>query len=68
MNDKITNLEAKLRDMEATASEHAQNQTIARPDEPEANKDSEKAKTKKLSEGDFGHGWTKLWTRGGLRP
>lgn len=55
MNDKIANLEARLRDMEAIASEHAQDHTVARPDDSEANKGTEKAKTKKLSEGDLGH-------------
>jgi hypothetical protein len=55
MNEKIAALEARLRDMEATASEHAQDPTVARPDEPEANKGTEEAKPKKLSEADFGH-------------
>ena len=41
--------------MEATASEQAQDQTVSRPDKPEANNGTEKAKAKKLSEGDFGH-------------
>src|SRR5581483_1915952 len=55
MNDKIAKLEARLRDMETTASDHVQAQTVTRPDDSEANKGSEKAKPKKLSEGDFGH-------------
>lgn len=55
LNDRIANLEARLRDMEATTSGHAQDQTVATPDKSEANKDDEKAKTKKLSEGDLGH-------------
>jgi hypothetical protein len=55
MNDRIADLEARLRDMEATASEHAQDETVARPNESEANKDTEKEKTKRLSESDFGH-------------
>ena len=41
--------------MEATAREQAQNPTVSRPDEPDENKGTEKAKAKKLSEGDFGH-------------
>jgi hypothetical protein len=55
MNDKIADLEARLRDMEAAASEQAKDPTISRPDEPEANNGAEKAKAKKLSEDDFGH-------------
>lgn len=54
MNEKIADLEARLRDMEAIASEHAQDQPVARPDEPAANNGTEKAKAKKLSEADFG--------------
>jgi hypothetical protein len=55
MNEKIADLEARLRSMEATASEHAQDQPVSRPDEPEANQGTEKVKAKKLSEDDFGH-------------
>jgi hypothetical protein len=55
MNEKIADLEARLRSMEATASEHAQDQPVSRPDEPEANQGNEKVKAKKLSEDDFGH-------------
>jgi hypothetical protein len=55
MNEKIADLEARLQSMEATASEQAQDQPVSRPDEPEANNGTEKAKTKKLSEADFGH-------------
>jgi hypothetical protein len=54
MNDKIANLEARLRDMEAAASEPAQDQTASIPNEPEPNKANEKAKPKKFSEGDMG--------------
>ena len=54
MNDKIANLEAKLRTMEAFASKHAQDQTASGPDESEANKNAEKTKPKRLSEDDFG--------------
>lgn len=55
MNDKIASLEARLRDMEAIASKHAQDQIAAIPSEPEPSKGSEKARPKKLSEGDLGH-------------
>ena len=55
MNERLATLEARLHDMEATANEHAQEQTASIPNEPEPNKDSEKAKPKKLSEGDLGH-------------
>jgi hypothetical protein len=55
MNEKIADLEARLRDMEAVASEQAQDQIVTRPDEPGANKSPEKVKAKKLSEADFGH-------------
>lgn len=55
MNEKIADLEARLRSMEATASEQAKDQTVSKPDEPDANKSAEKAKAKKLSEDDFGH-------------
>ena len=68
MNEKIAGLEARLRDMEATASEQAQDQTVSRPDEPEANKDTEKAKAKKLSEADFAHWLDDSSGHGGLRP
>jgi hypothetical protein len=54
LNEKLADLEARLRDMEATASEQVQDQTVLRPDEPDANKGPEKAKAKKLSEADFG--------------
>jgi hypothetical protein len=54
MNDKIANLEAKLRNMEALASKHAQDQTVLGPDGSGANKDAEKIKPKRLSEDDFG--------------
>jgi hypothetical protein len=55
MNEKIANLEARLRDMEAAASEQAKDPTVSRPDESDANNGTEKAKAKKLSEDDFGH-------------
>ena len=54
MNEKITSLEAKLRNMEALASKHAQDQTASEPDESEANKDIDKTKAKRLLEDDFG--------------
>lgn len=53
MNEKIARLEARLRDMEATASRQAQAQTITGADTPAENKDTEKAKAKKLTEADF---------------
>jgi hypothetical protein len=40
--------------MEATAREHAKDQTVASPDELAAHAGPDKAKTKKLSEEDFG--------------
>jgi hypothetical protein len=54
MNQKIADLEARLRYMEATVSEHAQDQPVSRLDEPAANNGTEKVKAKKLSEADFG--------------
>lgn len=54
LNDRIATLEARLRTMEATANEHVQDQTASIPSEPEPSKGDEKAKTKKLSEGDLG--------------
>jgi hypothetical protein len=54
MNEKIADLEARLRHMEATASEPAQEQTVSGLDESDAHKGAEKAKAKKLSEADFG--------------
>jgi len=55
MSEKIADLEARLRYMEATASEQATDPTGSRPDKPDANKGTEKVKAKKLSEDDFGH-------------
>jgi hypothetical protein len=55
MHEKIADLEARLRDLEATASDHATDPTGSRPDTPAANQGTEEAKAKKLSEGDFGH-------------
>jgi hypothetical protein len=55
MNEKIANLEARLRDMEAAASEQVKDPTVSRPDETDAHQGTEKAKVKKLSEDDFGH-------------
>jgi hypothetical protein len=55
MDEKIAALEAKLQDLESTASAQAQDQTVARSDELQANKDTEKAKEKKLSDEDFAH-------------
>ena len=55
MNEKIAALEARLRDMEATANERAQNQLVSRPDTPVADNGTDKAKAKKLSESDLGH-------------
>ena len=54
MNDKIASLEAKLRNLEALASKHAQDHTTSESDESEADKDSNKTKPKRLSENDFG--------------
>jgi hypothetical protein len=54
MHDKIAALEARLRDMEASASEHAQAQPVSQPDTPVANNGAGKAKTTKLSEGGLG--------------
>jgi len=64
MNEKIADLEARLRYMEATASEQAQDQTVSRPDEPGANNGTEKTKAKKLSEADFGHWMDEVLDRG----
>jgi hypothetical protein len=55
MHEKLADLEARLRYLEATASEQAQDQPASRPDEPEANNGTEEVKAKKLSEDDFGH-------------
>jgi hypothetical protein len=55
MHEKIADLEARLRSMEAHANEQAKDQTVAKLDEPDVNNDAEKAKAKKLSEADFGH-------------
>jgi hypothetical protein len=54
LHEKLADLEARLRSLEATASEQATNPAGSRPDEPDANQGTEKAKAKKLSEGDFG--------------
>jgi hypothetical protein len=64
MHDKIAALEARLRDMEASASKHAQNQPISRPDTPDANNGTDKAKPKKLSEGDLGQWMDKILDTG----
>lgn len=66
MNEKIAGLEARLRDMEASASRQAQDQPVARPDKPEANKDADKGKTKKLSEADFAQWLDEVLDRGGF--
>jgi hypothetical protein len=55
MNEKLADLEARLRYMEASVHEQAQTQTVSSPDEPEADEDTEKATATKLSEDDFGH-------------
>ncbi|MGE0683550.1 MAG: hypothetical protein AB7P69_21950 [Candidatus Binatia bacterium] len=55
MHEKIADLEARLRYMEATASEQAKDQAGSGPDKPVANERTEKAKAKKLLEEDFGH-------------
>lgn len=64
MNEKIASLEARLRDMEASASRQAQDQTVLRPDKPGMNKDTEKGKAKKLSEGDFAQWLDEVLDRG----
>src|SRR5262245_27281598 len=50
MNEKIAALEARLRDLEATAGEQAEDQTVPRPVEPQADKGAEKAKPKRFSQ------------------
>jgi hypothetical protein len=55
MHEKLADLEARLRSLEATTSEQAMDPPGSRPDEPDAGKEAEKAKTKKFSEDDFGH-------------
>jgi hypothetical protein len=54
MHEKIADLEARLRDLDATACEQAQDQAGSRPNGSEAHTGTEKAKAKKLSEEDFG--------------
>jgi hypothetical protein len=54
MNEKIAALEARLRELESTAGDQAQELTAPSQDEPRANKDAEKAKPKRFSEDDFG--------------
>jgi hypothetical protein len=54
MHEKIADLEARLRSLEATTREQATDPTGSRSDEPDADKDAEKAKAKKFSEDDFG--------------
>jgi hypothetical protein len=54
MHDQIAALEARLRDMEARASEPAQAHPVAPPDTPVANHGTGEAKTQKLSEGGLG--------------
>jgi hypothetical protein len=53
MTDKLVALEARLRAMEAIASEQAQDHLVSRPDPSEPGKGAKKAKAK-LSEGEFG--------------
>jgi len=55
LNEKLADLEARLRSIEATTNERVKDQTALNPDEPSANEGSEKAKAKKLSESDLGH-------------
>lgn len=64
LNDKIADLETRLRYMEATASGQAKDQAVTRPDEPDASNGTEKAKAKKLSEADFGHWLDEVLDRG----
>jgi hypothetical protein len=54
MHEKIADLEARLRSLEATTSEQATDPTGSRSDEPDADQDAEKAKAKKFAEADFG--------------
>ena len=55
MHERIADLEARLRYIEATANEQAKNQAGSGPDKLATNEGTKKAKTKKLSEKDFGH-------------
>jgi hypothetical protein len=55
LNEKIAELEARLRYMETAASEQPKNEAVSRPDKPVSNNGAEKAKAKKFSEADFGH-------------
>lgn len=55
LNEKIAELEARLRYMETAVSEQAKGQAVPGPDKPASNKGAEKAKAKKFSEADFGH-------------
>ena len=54
MHEQIADLEARLRSLEATTREQATDPTGSSSDEPDADKDAEKAKAKKFSEADFG--------------
>ena len=64
MHDKLAALEARLRDMEASTSEHAHNQPISRPDTPDPNSGTDTTKPQKLSEGDLGQWMDKILDTG----
>jgi hypothetical protein len=55
LNEKIANLESRLRYIEATTSKQAKDKTVSRNDKPDVNNGTEKTKAKRLSEADFGH-------------
>jgi len=54
LSEKMADLEARLRHMEATASDQAKDPTMSQPDELDMNNSAKKPKTKRLSEEDFG--------------
>jgi len=55
LNEKIADLEARLRYMETAASKQAKGQAISVPDKQDANNNGDKGKVKKFSDDDFGH-------------
>ena len=63
MNDKIASLEAKLRNMEALASKHAQDQTASEQDESEEHKTSTKQNRKDFQKTTLVSGWTRRWSQ-----
>jgi hypothetical protein len=66
LTEKIASLEARLRDMETTASRQAQTQVVARADKQEESNATGKTKTKKLAEADFAHWMDEVLNTEGL--